>query len=132
MKKFTQLNQDINTLNETLYNNIKDLINKGKYISKNIWYTVKIEGIETKIAYDILVKIIRSEDVNDYEKLFLKKHSLDLIKSIPIIVIQGVPFSIPLTTLMIILSKKIGVDLLPKDYRYLLKNDENQDKEEIV
>lgn len=112
--------ENISGINESTLMKVKHLLNKGKTLSKNVWNVVKVEGEETKIAYQILVKLIRSENVSDNEKLFLKKQSVDLVKVLPIIAIQGIPFTVPLTLLLIILGKQIGFDILPKDHRYLL------------
>ncbi|NPV13140.1 MAG: hypothetical protein HPY57_15340 [Ignavibacteria bacterium] len=112
--------ENISGINESTLMKVKHLLNKGKTLSKNVWNVVKVEGEETKIAYQILVKLIRSENVFDNEKLFLKKQSVDLVKVLPIIAIQGIPFTVPLTLLLIILGKQIGFDILPKDHRYLL------------
>lgn len=131
MKKFTEILEELELsgINESAITKAKILIDKGKNLSKSVWNSIKIEGKETKLAYEILVRLIRGEEVSDNEKLFLKKQSADLAKVLPIIAIQGIPFPVPITPLLIILGKKIGLDILPKDHRYLLEEQpEEKDK----
>lgn len=102
---------------------LNDTLKKGGEFSSNVWEATKIEGQETKIAINILSRMLKKEEVSDNEKQFLKAHSKDLAKIIPLVAIQGIPMSIPITTLLIILGKKYKFDILPKDNRDLLKED---------
>jgi len=128
MKKFTEILENT-SVNESALSKAKILIDKGKNLSKSVWNSVKIEGEETKLAYQILVKLIRGEGVSDNEKLFLKKQSVDLAKVLPLIAIQGIPSPVPITPLLILLGKKIGFDILPKDHRYLLEEPKDKDEQ---
>jgi hypothetical protein len=110
---------------------IKNILVKSKITFIGIWEIFKMEGVETKIAFIIITKIIQNKNVTNGEILFLKAHSKDLIKMLPIIAIQGIPLPIPFTLIFILISKKYNIDILPKDNRGLLekkiikKNEEN-------
>lgn len=99
---------------------LKEVLRKGGELRSSAWESVKIEKEETKIAINILSRMVKGEIVSDNEKKFLKAHSKDLAKIIPLVAIQGIPMSIPITTLLIVLGKKYKFDILPKDNRDLL------------
>lgn len=102
---------------------LNKLLKRGNNLILDAWDTVKIEKEETKIAFDILKRMVKSEHVSDNEKKFLKVHSIELIKMVPLVAFQGVPMSIPITTLLVVLGKKYKFDILPKDNRNLLDVD---------
>ena len=64
--------------------------------------------------------MIKDQDVTDGEIKFLKEHSMDLVKILPLVLISGIPVPIPITPLLILAGKKYGFDLLPKDNRHHL------------
>jgi hypothetical protein len=74
------------------------------------------EAKETKIAANILIKIIKNEvgidnkKPNEKEIIFLKKHSKDLLKILGFIATTPTP--IPYIPISIAL-KKLGIDLFP-------------------
>ena len=99
---------------------LSSILKKGGEIASDIWSAAKIEGEETKIAFEILKRLTKGEEVSDKEKNFLKEQSKDIAKIIPLVIIQGIPIPIPITPLLIILGKKYGYDFLPKDRRDML------------
>lgn len=101
---------------------LNDLVKKGGKMASNTWEATKIEGKETKLAVEILSRMIKGEEVSDKEKKFLRAQSLDIVKILPLVAISGIPVPIPITPLLIILGKKYGFDFLPKDHRDILKD----------
>jgi len=104
---------------------LNDLIKKGGKMASDTWEATKVEGEETKIALDILSRMIKGEQVSDKEKKFLRAQSMDIVKILPLVAISGIPIPIPITPLLIMLGKKYGFDFLPKDNRGLLKDEED-------
>jgi hypothetical protein len=101
-------------------NIISNLIRSGKKFVINTWEATKIEGQETKIAFNILKKMSLGKNVTNNEKIFLKAHAKDIIKIIPLIAISGIPIPLPITPFIIALGKKYNIDIFPKDNRNLL------------
>lgn len=99
---------------------MKELFKKGSDFASDVWDVTKREGTETKIAVLILRKMIQGEDVTEGEMKFLKVHSMDIIKILPLVIISGIPIPIPITPLLILVGKRYGFDLLPKDNRHHL------------
>jgi hypothetical protein len=104
---------------------LNDLVKKGGKMASDTWEATKVEGEETKLAIEILSRMIKGEEVSDKEKSFLRAQSMDIVKILPLIAISGIPIPIPITPLLIMLGKKYGFDFLPKDNRGLLKNEED-------
>lgn len=104
---------------------LNDLVKKGGKMASDTWEATKVEGEETKIALDILSRMIKGEQVSDKEKKFLRAQSMDVVKILPLVAISGIPIPIPITPLLIMLGKKYGFDFLPKDNRGLLKDEED-------
>jgi hypothetical protein len=65
----------------------KEII-KNEVILNSFWTATKREGEETKIAFGILRKMVKSENVTLGEKRFLKEHSMDLVRLIPLVLIS--------------------------------------------
>jgi hypothetical protein len=82
-----------------------------KKLNQEVRNFTKRETIETKVAAKIFMKIISKKKVTDEEITFLKEHSMDLMKLIPVIVMLPTP--IPYLEISLIL-KGFGIDLLPK------------------
>lgn len=101
---------------------MKNLFKKGSDFASDVWETTKREGAETKIALLILRKMIQDKEVTDGEIKFLKEHSMDLVKILPLVIISGIPIPIPITPLLILAGKRYGFDLLPKDNRHHLED----------
>lgn len=109
-------------------NYLNDLLKKGGTIAKDVWTSTKVESKETKLALEILSRMISGKEVTDGEKKFLKAQSKDIAKILPLVAIQGIPIPIPITPLLIMLGKKYGVDILPKDHRSLLDDKNGKTK----
>jgi hypothetical protein len=103
---------------------LNDLIKKGGKMASDTWEATKVEGEETKIALNILSRMIKGEEVSENEKNFLRAQSMDIVRILPLVAVAGIPIPLPITPLLIMLGKKYGFDFLPKDNRGLLKNDE--------
>ena len=126
IKKFDTFNEGLEKVGAYL----NDLIKKGGKMASDTWSATKVEGEETKIAIKILSRMIKGEEVSEKEKLFLKAHSKDIARILPLVAISGIPIPIPITPLLIMLGRKYGFDFLPKDNRGLLKDDEDKSIEE--
>ena len=89
-----------------------------KKLTSNLISFTKREAKETRIAAKIVAKIIGNyfkvdkDVVTEKEIKFLKEHSVDLAKIIPII--ASLPTPIPYFQIALIL-KKFGVDILPTE-----------------
>ncbi len=106
---------------------LNDLIKKGGKMASDTCEATKVEGEETKIAMNILSKMIKGEEVSEKEKTFLRAQSMDIVRILPLVAISGIPIPIPITPLLIMLGKKYGFDFLPKDNRGLLKDEIKED-----
>lgn len=110
-------------------NYLGDVIRKGGQLASSVWTATKVESQEIKISVGILAKMVKGEEVSDNEKKFLKAQSKDIVKILPLVAIQGIPIPIPITPLLIMLGKKYGFDILPKDHRDLLNDDIKSDNQ---
>lgn len=99
-------------------------------MASDAWEATKVEGEETKIAVNILSRMVKGEEVSEKEKTFLRAQSMDVIRILPLVAISGIPIPLPITPLLVMLGKKYGFDFLPKDHRGLLKDDEDTPIEE--
>jgi hypothetical protein len=126
IKKFNTFNESM----EKVGSYLNDLIKRGGKMASDTWEATKIEGEETKIAIEILSRMIKGEEVSDKEKSFLRAQSMDVIRILPLVAISGIPIPLPITPLLVMLGKKYGFDFLPKDHRGLLKDDEDTPIEE--
>jgi len=118
IKNFQSFNEGFGKLTDYL----NRLLKKGGDFASEVWQVTKRESQETKIAVDILGRMLKGEKVSDKEKYFVKKQSGDLVRILPLVAISGLPIPIPITPLLIILGKKYGFDFLPKDHRGILEN----------
>jgi hypothetical protein len=119
IKKFDSFNEGLGKLGTYL----NDLIKRGGKMASDTWEATKVEGEETKLAMNILSRMIKGEEVSEKEKSFLKAQSKDIARILPLVAISGIPIPIPITPLLIMLGKKYGFDFLPKDHRDLLSDD---------
>jgi len=119
IKKFDSFNEGLGKLGTYL----NDLIKRGGKMASDTWEATKVEGEETKLAMNILSRMIKGEEVSEKEKSFLKAQSKDIARILPLVAISGIPIPIPITPLLIMLGKKYGFDFLPKDHRGLLSED---------
>lgn len=71
------------------------------------------------ILYSLALEYFRSKriTISAEEKIFLKGQSGNIIKLIPLIIISLIPIPIPITPFLILLGKKIGIDLIPKNLK---------------
>lgn len=99
---------------------MKELFKKSSDFANDVWIATKREGTETKLAVLILRKMIQDKDVTEGEIKFLKEHSMDLVKILPLVIISGIPIPVPITPLLILVGKRYGFDILPKDNRHHL------------
>lgn len=123
LKKFESFNDGF----EKVGNYLNELIKKGGKMASDTWKATKVEGEETKIAINILSRMIKGEDVSENEKKFLKAQSKDIARILPLVAISGIPIPIPITPLLIMLGKKYGFDFLPKDHRGILNDTKDSD-----
>jgi hypothetical protein len=119
IKKFESFNEGF----EKITNYINRLIKRGGDFAQDVWDVTKRESQETKIAVEILGRMLKGEEVSDKEKEFLKRQSGDLARILPLVAISGLPIPIPITPLLIVLGKKYGFDFLPKDHRGILNSE---------
>jgi hypothetical protein len=127
IKKFDSFNEGLGKLGTYL----NDLIKRGGKMASDTWEATKVEGEETKLAMNILSRMIKGEEVSEKEKSFLKAQSKDIARILPLVAISGIPIPIPITPLLIMLGKKYGFDFLPKDHRGLLSEDK-PDGDDVV
>jgi hypothetical protein len=120
IKNFQSFNEGFGRLSDYL----NRLLKKGGDFASEVWQVTKRESHETKLALEILRRMIKGEEVTDREKEFVKRQSGDLARILPLVAISGLPIPIPITPLLIMLGRKYGFDFLPKDHRGLLKDDE--------
>ena len=66
--------------------------------------------------------MVMGKEVTAEEKKLLKYQSIDLLKVLPLIAIQGIPVPIPITPLLIILGKKYGFNVLPDSHEKIKKD----------
>ena len=81
----------------------------------NVRMASRRERIETVVAARILKKFILTRDITEEEKAFLKEQSIDIARILPIVAVQAVPAPVPITPFLIMLGKKIGIDIVPKE-----------------
>ena len=128
IKKFESFNEGF----EKITNYINRLLKRGGDFASDVWEVTKRESHETKLALEILRRMIKGEEVTDREKEFVKRQSGDLARILPLVAISGLPIPIPITPLLIMLGKKYGFDFLPKDHRDLLKDDKDTKNDDIT
>ena len=94
------------------------MLNKTKAVLKTFFLNVKNEAKETKNASMLIKKYLRGEKLTDDEYNEVREQFYDLLRTAGI----GIPFMlIPMGSLlipiMLKLSKKVGVELLPSSFR---------------
>ena len=120
MKHVKTFEEFIINENEHLDEGLKDMLNvalkKGSGFAKDVWNGVKRESRETKEVVRLLGELMKGHEVSDTQKKFIKAQSVDLVKVLPLIAIQGIPLPIPITPFLLLLGKKIGFDFLPNSH----------------
>jgi hypothetical protein len=104
------------SLNEGMTSSIKKALGKGKETFDKIRDGIKRESTETKEVIKLLRKANSGTILTMKEKEFIKAQALDLVKALPLIAIQGIPAPIPITPFLILLSKKVGFNILPDSH----------------
>lgn len=123
MKSFRRISSILEEKNEHIIDEsrlgdwAKKLYKGGLDFSKSVWKSIKRESKETQDAFKILKKMIQGKDVTIDEKDFLKLQSVDLVKILPLVVIQGLPGAIPITALLVNIGKKYNIDILPNSHK---------------
>ena len=121
--------KDFESFNESGFHNyIHKILKKGGTLASDVWEATKREGQETKMCVGILSRMVKGEEISDKEKKFLRAQSMDFVKILPLIAIQGIPIPIPITPFLIILGRKYGFDILPKDNRHLLEDEKKNNE----
>lgn len=105
-----------NHLDESVKDSIQAALKKGGDLAKEVWVGIKRESRETKEAVRLLGEIVKGHDVSQTQKDFIKAQSIDLVKILPLIAIQGIPLPLLITPFLILLGKKIGFDFLPNSH----------------
>lgn len=82
---------------------------------KEVGKAFKREVSETKIASQILLKIIKGKEVTPEQIKFLKNQSIDIGKALAIIGLQAVPGSSIAIIALEKAGKKYGFTLFPRD-----------------
>jgi len=94
---------------------IKSHMKKAWFEVKNFKKAVERGASETIAASEILIKILKSDEVSKEEVDFMKDQSVDLAKAIAIIGIQAVPGSSVGIIILEKLAQKKGITLFPKE-----------------
>jgi hypothetical protein len=113
---------------------LKKILSKFKDIKKR----AKAEIEETKALVRILIHAVKSYAKNrefDLDKKdieFIQGQSGDVIKNLLMVVISIIPIPIPVTPFLIILGKKIGIDITPKEHEIPEKGKKKDNIDEAV
>jgi hypothetical protein len=108
--------KDSSHIDEGLKDSLNNVLKKGADFAKDVWDGIKRESRETKEAVRILSDLAKGNEVSQTQKDFVKAQSIDLVKALPLIAIQGIPVPIPITPFLLLLGKKIGFDFLPNSH----------------
>lgn len=121
MKNFRKISEvlESNQVDESKIGDwAKKIYHKSADFTKKVSDAVKRESRETREAYKILRDMIKGKEVSHEDKKFLKLQSIDLVKVIPLVFIQGLPGAIPITALLVKLGNKYNVDILPNSHKH--------------
>lgn len=119
-KRIKKFNEFI--LENRIYDYSQKAIQKSSELIKEIRRGVKRESEETKEAAGILQKMILGRPVTERERKFLKYQSVDILKVVPLVIIQGIPIPVPITPILIALGRKYGFNILPDSHRKIEKD----------
>lgn len=103
-------------LDEGLKDMVSGALKKGSDFAKDVWHGVKRESRETKEVVRLLSELMKGRTITNTQKKFIKAQSIDLVKVIPLIAIQGIPLPIPITPFLLLLGKKVGFNILPDSH----------------
>lgn len=104
------------SVNEGAIEWLKKMKGKAIKFGKSVWDGAKREGKETREVFRLLQSVLRGEKISKTQKEFIKAQSVDLVKILPLVAIQGIPIPIPITPLLIMAGKKCGFDFLPNSH----------------
>ena len=105
---------------DIIFDNISKTIKTSSDGVRAVLEIIATESDETRRSVLIVLKFFHRGRISNNEKMFLKAHSKDLLRILPHVLIKFIPVPIPLTPILLILGKKLGIDLIPKDNRHLL------------
>ncbi len=117
VKTYEEFKAEADHIDESLRDNLNAVLKKGSDFAKDVWSGVKRESRETKEAVRLLSELVKGNSISDTQKKFIKAQSVDLVKALPLIAIQGIPIPVPITPFLIILGKKVGFDILPDSHK---------------
>jgi hypothetical protein len=117
LKTYEEFSQkESNELDEGVKDFIKKSLEKGSTLAKEVWAGAKRESRETQEAIRLIGELVKGNEITDMQKKFVAAQSVDLVKILPLIAIQGIPIPIPITPFLILLGKKVGFDILPSSH----------------
>ena len=104
------------SVNEGAIEWLKKMKGKSLEFAKSVWDGAKREGRETKEVVRLIQMVLKGDKISDSQKDFIKAQSVDIVKILPLVAIQGIPVPVPITPLLIMAGKKIGFDFLPNSH----------------
>ena len=118
---------------EILENILTDLSKKiwknSVDFSKDTWKSISKENEDTKLAFNILLRMVKGEKVSKGEKNILKKQSKDLLKITYAVSLTALSTPIALITLLFVVGSKYKFDIFPdKDKDLINKIKKEEDK----
>jgi hypothetical protein len=117
LKTYEEFSQkESNELDEGVKDFIKKSLEKGSTLAKEVWAGAKRESRETQEVIRLIGELVKGNEITDTQKKFIAAQSVDLVKILPLIAIQGIPIPIPITPFLILLGKKVGFDILPTSH----------------
>jgi len=117
LKTYEEFSQkESNELDEGVKDFIKKSLEKGSTLAKEVWAGAKRESRETQEVIRLIGELVKGNEITDTQKKFIAAQSVDLVKILPLIAIQGIPIPIPITPFLILLGKKVGFDILPSSH----------------
>ncbi len=117
LKTYEEFSQkESNELDEGVKDFIKKSLEKGSTLAKEVWAGTKRESRETQEVIRLIGELVKGNEITDTQKKFIAAQSVDLVKILPLIAIQGIPIPIPITPFLILLGKKVGFDILPSSH----------------
>lgn len=113
---YSKEEKKVEEIDESVKDLLKNALDKGATLAKDVWSGIKRETRETREVVRLIGELAKGNEVTDTQKSFIKAQSIDLIKAMPLIAIQGIPLPIPITPFLIILGKKAGFNILPDSH----------------
>jgi hypothetical protein len=104
------------SVNEGAIEWLKKMKGKALEFGKAVWDGAKREGKETREVFRLLQLVLKGEKISRSQKEFIKAQSVDIVKILPLVAIQGIPIPVPITPLLIMAGKKCGFDFLPNSH----------------